>query len=439
MTNLAKNLEAADDQQGVRQLKLTVPPGDFAAVVATIKRALAERPKSEPPKGQPLDLTALHPDASFAADLTKGLAEGGATNIKVVTAPDDALGALQRRIDGLIVWFDGAHPAPGLVLEQIAEARRLPWVPVLVLVPGESALRQLALTQAGTFFDGVAVFGRKSGALAPALAALRDVTRNQSSARAILERLRRPFRPERTAADKLDLDEARRLAALLGGKPGKRYWGTCELIPHLLTNKRLEEAQQAAAALVREDVAQFNTLFMQQVVAAAVDREAGACGLVAATLKWPALTRSRLARVGELLERWQTADALADLLDGWQARRELASGPAMLSLAARYYQMTERPEVAGRFLVAAVLQAPLQHEPLTALTVHLAEGRLHDRTSDFCRLAIQAGVDTAAMRVRLVRALVEGRRMREARTELAACLQKFPDDKAALDLKRQLG
>jgi hypothetical protein len=329
------------------------------------------------------------------------------------------------------------HPAAGQVLEHIAEARRLPYVPLMVLVPGEAALRHLVTTQASSFFDVVSVLNRKKGGLAPALKALRDAVNDQNSARFLLELLRRPFKADRSANDRLALADARKLAASLGEKPGKRYWGFSELIPHLLAGKLQKEAEEVLQSLEKDPACGFNTLLMRHIVLAATDRPGAARSLVVEALRWPNLTRNRMEWLGEMLDRWKAMDALADLLDGWHARAALADSHKMLYLAAKYCRQAGQLEAEGAYLMGAVLQDPLRHEYLTALAAHLGDTALHDRAVDICRLAIQAGVDTAALRVRLVSSLREGRRMREARLEMGLCLERFPDDKAVLELRRK--
>jgi len=389
-------------------------------------------------------VTVFHWDESFNASLCRDLVECGSGPVCPLQRADAVMYAINRGATSeLVLWYDIDKDAPGTLLEEISEALRTPWIPTLVLVPGEGALHQLVKKHGGSFFDVVAIYDRKTkGALTPLLAKMRGATSDLNSARGLIEQLRLPFRPGSAApAKKLSLADARTLSAQLALKPGKRYWALSGLIPHLMAHKEIDEAQILVEALVKERPNAFNTVLMQHVVARrlpgnatpAIDRE-----LVAKVLQLPDITRDRLFRVGEVLDRWRSTEALADLLDGWYARGDLADDHQRLYLAGRYYRLLGKPETSGLFLAMATQADALRPDYLGALARSFADRRLHEFCAETSRLTIQACPQQEDAFVMLVQSLISERRLRDARKAVDEALERFPSSREVLDLKQKL-
>ena len=422
-------------------------PTAIVSIVAKFRDAEAahDRAKDERRAGVPADpplldhVSFFHPDEAFASGIVQQLRECGVRSVTAFSEANEVFYRLRGRgTDALILWFDGDDTEVSVILDQLAEARDLASNPLLILVPGQAALGKLAHRHTGALFDAVAVYSRSRERLLASLKSMLLNAANPDTAKGLVTRLRRPFRPDAPVELRLNLTlpNARIMATRLGGMPGKTYWGQAELIPYLLMHRLPGEAAQVLEKIAAEQPASVTTIMLRQVITfVAKDKKAAADGLAKAALGLPEPTSERLFRIGSLLQRWHADDALADLVDGWHGHPSLPKDHQLLFLAAGYYRLLGKERSGGAFLAAALRQDPFRSEYLAALARHLTEVNQIDRALEAYRLLVKGTMVTVDDRVRLTGGLIATRRFKEAREQVALLLKAAPELKAALDMK----
>lgn len=435
-------IEAELAKMKKRRLALTPDFGPSLNDTADLVIQVWTKAKNPPPEPAPSPgqverptilkhATWFHPDPDFAAGLIKPLKDAGVKRVDPTTTIDDVFVAIRGRAsEGIILWYDVSDTQGGVLLDQITEARDLPLTPILVLIPGQAALAHLISYYGETFFDAVATTDRKRDSLEAAITRMVSGSKDPASPRAILGALRHQA---------TTLAEAEALTAKLGAKPGRAYWAIAELIPFQIKEGKTTAAVRAAEKLIAMKPKAFTTLLLRhQAAFAAGDKRTAAMSLAKEALAFPDLTAERLSRVGTQLVQWRAADALADLLDGWWNNENLSRDVAMTYLAYKYHRLIDTPKTSRALLTAAMSRDPFRLDYLLDFSATLSAAKEHDRAAAVCRIVAETFPANPAPMLGLVRALVEGRRMREARTELQKLLEFAPGLKEALELESKL-
>ena len=393
--------------------------------------------------GEPAQrLIIVHHDEAFAAELARLLPRITGHN-RAIACQDErsALAAARAGATGMVLWFDADKKPARQVLEQVLETRHRPWLPTMLLLPGEQAVANLTKQHSHLIHDGAMMFDRRPSMLKTfgdkLLAACRPEANGGPSARALLCRLRRGFGDGQKPSP---LGQARTWAKALGDCPGKAYWGQLELVPHLLAAKLTAEAAatlESAAALQPDAFATF--LMRQSVLLAGSTGPARAdlaVSLAKAALTRPDLTADRLYRLGERLVRLKIPEALALFIKGWRGMSDLGEDHQLLFLASRYCRQVGDADGEAAYLAEAVQREPLRTEYLDALAGYFGTQRLGERTIGVSRLALAVGGMTAERQARLVRGLLMARKLIDARQEYGRQVAAFPDHPETVALQK---
>ena len=403
------------------------------------------------------DFVVYHPDTGLASEIANALLsssmklseKSNTHSIKRTTAfttLDDVLLSIRRGAGGVLIWSDGVDPVARLLLEHLAEARRSRRISVMIVVPGPMALQLALKSYTNLFFDSMTVYDRKEG-LSAAIQETQAAFSKRDAPRGLLERLREHALASGESVFPVG-ESLKELSEKLRAIPGKRYWALADFIPNLLKSGDVGAAEQVMNVLNAEagkciGVA-FDCLIVRHVVAARLrDRDSVAIELVDAVFAYPELTKDRLYRVGQMLERWKAWSALARLLNHWYERVDLVDDSQMLWLASRYHLAIDKQVHAGCLVARSVLLAPGRFESLETLATLLALGRKFGRAGEIAKLSEMVcteptGKQMLDLKIRAVDWFLIVKNQNEARVLVAEILAVDPNHTKAKEYSRKL-
>ena len=386
-------------------------------------------------------LVVVHPDEAFATEIAGLLEECGVKHVRKPRTIDETMAELRRQATGILIWFDGSSRMIASLLEHLTESRQLTYIPILVILPSRDVAEQLGAKLRGYFFDAICFYDRKTSTIATALESLKRASLTSNTPRSVLEQLRQPLKiespPEKRRA--VPLTEMEVLANKLSERPGKRYWGLSELIPHSIIAGDINKSIHALKEISTLRPSAFNTLVLRALVARQTPKKDEAAEFLARTaLKIPDITADRLFRVAQMLERWKAHEALSILLNGWADLPELRQDPQLSWMAGRYYLMAKEMSKAVPFLAQAAALDPLRTDYAEGIARILATNHHYDRAATILRYVTTAKDCPWDGKILYPHVLVQSRNIKEASTVLTKLLSEAPDNRELLSIKTKI-
>ena len=440
--------EACLEVPAMPELRIQVPSGAdleiaLRNILAVWKKANHSNKLQRPAKGRftAERLVVVHPDEAFGTEISMLLEECGVSEVRRPRSVDDTMLEMRRGATGLILWFDGSSRLIYSVLEHMTESRQLTFVPILVLLPSRDVAEALGTKLRGYFFDAIAFYDRKKETLAKALEAMQNARDATNTPRAILEQMRRPLKLESPPEMRrsIPLADLESLAQKVMDRPGKRYWGVAELIPHLVLNGEVEKAigHLREAVTVRPNA--YNTLVLRTLVARQTPKKDEiTLAFAQAVLKYPDLTADRLFRAALMLERWKAHQALAVLLNGWSEHPTHRADSQLFWMAGKYYLLAHDLEKAYAFMSHAANLEPHRTDYAEGLARIFASTLQYDRAASILRFVSTARDCSWDAKVLLPHVLFQSRNIKEAHDIVEQLLTRAPRNHELLQLKTKL-
>lgn len=386
-------------------------------------------------------LVVVHPDEAFASEIALLLEECGVKYVRKTRTVDETMAELRRQATGIVIWFDGSSRMVASLLEHLTESRQLTYIPILVVLPSRDVAEQLGAKLRGYFFDAICFFDRKSKTLATALESLKRAATANNTPRSVLEQLRQPLKlespPEKRRA--VPLADLEVLAQKLSERPGKRYWGLSELIPHSIIAGEINKSMAVLREVISLRSNAFNTVILRALVARQTPKKDEAADFLANTaLKYPDLSADRLFRVAHMLERWKAQEALHKLLNGWAKIPELQNDPQLLWMVGRYYLMIKNLPKAVAFMAQAAMIDPMRTDYAEGIARILATNHHYDRAATILRYLTLAKDCPWDGKILYPHVLVQCRNIKEATEVLRQLLTEAPENRELLAIKNRL-
>jgi tetratricopeptide (TPR) repeat protein len=453
-SNASLNRTTEGDEEGssvgrrVPELNLPVPHGsDLETSMRRIVEAWKNHASDEEAlirQNKPLArerLVVVHPGEAFATEIAGLLEECGVKHVRKPRTIDETMAELRRQATGILIWFDGSSRMIASLLEHLTESRQLTYIPILVILPSRDVAEQLGAKLRGYFFDAICFYDRKTSTIATALESLKRASLTSNTPRSVLEQLRQPLKiespPEKRRA--VPLTEMEVLANKLSERPGKRYWGLSELIPHSIIAGDINKSIHALKEISTLRPSAFNTLVLRALVARQTPKKDEAAEFLARTaLKIPDITADRLFRVAQMLERWKAQEALSILLNGWADLPELRQDPQLSWMAGRYYLITKEIPKAVPFLAQAAAIDPMRTDYAEGIARILATNHHYDRAANILRYVTTVKDCPWDGKILYPHVLVQSRNIKEASTVLTKLLSEAPDNRELLSIKTKI-
>ncbi len=386
-------------------------------------------------------LVVVHPDEAFASEIALLLEECGVRYVRKTGTVDETMAELRRHATGIVIWFDGSSRMVASLLEHLTESRQLTYIPILVVLPSRDVAEQLGAKLRGYFFDAICFYDRKAKTLITALDSLKRAATATNTPRSVLEQLRQPLKLESPPEKRrtLPLGDLEVLAEKLSERPGKRYWGLSELIPHSIIAGDIDKS----VAVLREVISlrgnAFNTIILRALVARQTPKkEEAADFLVNMALKYPDMSADRLFRVAQMLERWKAREALCKLLNGWAKIPELKNDHQLLWMAGRYYLLIKNLPKAIAFMAQAATVDPLRTDYAEGIARILATNHHYDRAATILRYLITTKDCPWDGKILYPHVLVQCRSIKEASEILTQLLTEAPENRELLAMKNKI-
>ena len=448
MTESGSRDEACLGAPAMRELTIQAPAGAnleiaFRNIVEVWKKSNNSNKLQKSSKGRFTNerLVVVHPDEAFATEISLLLEECGVPEVRRPRSVDDTMLEMRRGATGLILWFDGSSRLIYSILEHMTESRQLTFVPILVLLPSRDVAQVLGTKLRAYFFDAIAFYDRKKETLTKALASMQSAKAATDTPRAILEQMRRPLRLESPPEMRrsIPLADLEILAQKVIDRPGKKYWGVAELIPHFVLGGEVEKAIGHLREAVTGRPNAYNTLVLRTLVARQTPKKDEiTLNFAQAVLKYPDLTADRLFRAALMLERWKAPQALAVLLDGWSKHPTHGSDSQLFWMAGKYYLLAHDHEKAYAFMSHAANLEPHRTDYAEGVARIFASTLQYDRAASILRFVSKARDCSWDAKVLLPHVLFQSRNIKEAHDIVEQLLTKAPRNHELLQLKTKL-
>lgn len=386
-------------------------------------------------------LVVVHPDEAFASEIALLLEECGVKYVRKTRTVDETMAELRRQATGIVIWFDGSSRMVASLLEHLTESRQLTYIPILVVLPSRDVAEQLGAKLRGYFFDAICFFDRKARTLSTALESLKRAAAANNTPRSVLEQLRQPLKlespPEKRRS--VPLADLEILAQKLSERPGKRYWGLSELIPHSIIAGEIDKSMAVLREVISLRSNAFNTLILRALVARQTPKKDEAADFLAnMALKYPDMSADRLFRVAHMLERWKAQEALCKLLNGWAQIPELQNDPQLSWMAGRYYLMIKNLPKAVAFMAQAATIDPMRTDYAEGIARILATNHHYDRAATILRYLMTSKDCPWDGKILYPHVLVQCRNIKEATEVLTKLLTEAPENRELLAIKNRL-
>lgn len=334
-----------------------------------------------------------HPDPAGAAGLARQLRQFGCGTVLPFHTVSSAFAALYTELANLIVvWYDNTSPDATMLIREINEARSLPRVGVVVMVPGEATRLKFGEDHKRLLIDQVLERPKHRGEFVEKISAALEAMKDDTNPTSALHELRERFRVTRfglTFDAQGETDFAWK-TALIQKKADWAYWAQCETLLKLVRDKDTSKAASLSEQLVNAEPSSLDPVIFQAYVKALTEGPRPAAKWLASeAIVHRGLNPEKAHALALLFSRWKSPEALEILVENWASREDLPRDALFFHSLSKYYSLKNDVKAALACLKEAVLTQPLRIEFLFNLAKAFEEDRRTKLAVDTWRLASQ--------------------------------------------------
>lgn len=318
----------------------------------------------------------FHPESAGGIGLARQLKEIRCHDVEVYQKISELFNQMWcYPVKAVVIWYEvGKSDDAIALLREINETRDLERIALVIMCPGEEALKKFAADAAGLFYDIVIMPSKFRAHLKDSLQKAFDLTKDKTTPMYSLFQLRKPWRYGTYDHDKSPLNESvlKELLTPIAKAKGKEYWVRSEAVLHHLLAGKGQMAQEEAEKLVSLFPDSLDATFLLGAVKVRNEnKDAVASWIIEKALNHRDLNLEKCYQMGKTFLRWKLDRAIRELMILWYDREDLARDHQFYYTMSQFFLLTKDYKNEYHYLAAALHQCPLRGEYLVALAKNL--------------------------------------------------------------------